>query len=358
MKKISVLLALILVLVMFASCAKDKETEAASVNDAVEENEPLKIGYLLGDLVNEFYLQMIDGGEQAAIDYGGNIELIIQGVDMNVEKEVNLMENFILQGVDAIVMDPMDAEGVITVCNQAAAAGIPVITTANLVNANENYMTLYPDKANIRTMTEALCYAIGKEGKLGLLSGDVGSWVLGQREEGFMEAIAQFPNIEGDIQLTKYDTAVAATITENWINTSGIDGIAVITNPYARASITAAKNLGAENDIVWAGLGGIENVDLMAEGHQIIDHLLGGYTVGYWNIAAAIRILRGEEIPKKLYLATPVVMTDEKAEWLKGLGFDSEYITPEVALELSTTATTVYGPQVSLEEFIGDYRGE
>lgn len=310
------------------------------------------IGFILGDMVNEFYLQMIKAGDEAAADYG--VTVVWQSCDSSVEKEVSLIENFILQEVDVIVMDPMDAQGVVAACNAAADAGIPVVTCANMVNAKENYMTLYTDRQNIELATTALCYAIGEKGSLGLLSGDAGSWVIGQREQGFKDAVAKFPNIKGDVQLTKYDTAVAANITENWINTSGVDGIVSVSDGFVLASITAAENLGAAKDIFWAGNdGNIENYDQIRDGRQLIDHLTGGYRVGYWNVAVAARLAKGEDLPREMYLNCHTIMSDETAAMLKEKGFECEYITPDEAEKIAVGAKDEYGPDVSSEDFAG-----
>lgn len=320
---------------------------------AFADAEKPKIGFILGDMVNTFYLQMIEAGNQAAEDYG--VEVIWQSCDGSVEKEVNLIENFILQGVDVIAMDPMDAEGLVAVCDEAYAAGIPVITTANMVEAQGNYETLYTDRLNIERATEALCYAIGGEGKVGLLSGDTGSWVVNQRELGFQDAVDKFEKITGDIQLTHYDNAVAATITENWINTSGIDAVMVISDTFALSSFTAAENLGYADKIVWGGNdGNIENHELLNKGAQLIDHLTGGYRVGYWNVAAAARLAAGEELPRYMYLKCYTVMTDETAEKLAELGFTCDYITPEAAADIAVNCTAEYGPDCSYEDFVGE----
>lgn len=334
---IGILLALVLLLTGVSAMAEEKPT----------------IGFILGDMVNVFYLQMIEAGDQAAADYG--VEVIWQSCDSSVEKEVSLIENFILQGVDCIVLDPMDAAGVVAACNKATEAGIPVVTCANNVEADANYMTLYTDRLNIERATTALCYAIGQEGTVGLLSGDTGSWVINERETGFKDAIAKFEKIEGDIQLTHYDNAVAATITENWINTTGVDAIMAVSDSYNLASVTAAQNLGVAEEIVWGGNdGNIENHDIMNQGYQLIDHLTGGYRVGYWNVAAAARLCKGEELPRYMYLKCHTVMTEETAAKLAELGFECEYITPEEAAVIAVDCTNEYGPQIDAATFAGE----
>ena len=319
------------------------------------EKKDIVVGGILSDLTNEFYLQMVEAGNAAAEDYG--ITVIWQSCDSNIEKQTSLVENFILQGVDCIALEALNDEAGYNVCKLAGEAGIPIITMAAPVAFEGSYSTLYPDRQNLRIATEAICYAIGGEGKVGLLSGDSGNWVINEREMGFKEAIEEFPNVEGDIQLTRYDVAQATSITENWITTGGVDGVVAVSDVYVLAGMAAAQNQGVTS-IYWGGNdGNISNMEIMGstEGTQIVDHLTGGFRVGYWNIATAARICLGEEIPTSIYLYCPTVMSDETAAMLQEKGFTCDYVTVERANEMATidAVREIYGPQVSTEDFIG-----
>ena len=363
-----ILLVLALVMLL-AACAGDStqsesagsaesqtasaESQTASAGGETAQSESKQIGFVLGDMVNQFYLQMMEGGDQAAQDYG--VEVLWQSCDGSVEKEVNLVENFILQKVDFICMDPMDAEGVVGVVEKCAEAGIPCITAANKVAGDENWCTLYPDRENMKNTTMALCHALDGEGDIGMISGAAGSWVIGQRELGFQDAVDEFPNINGDIQLTNWDVSMVPTITENWVNTNeNFKGIACALDQYVLASVTAAEAIDKKDDLIWVGYdGNKENYDYINDGTQLVDQFTGGYRVGYWNIAVAARILNGEDIPKDVYLKCHQIMSDDTASMLSGKGYEVEYITPEEAAVLATDCYGEFGPELSTSDFVG-----
>ena len=67
------------------------------------------------------------GTDQAAIDFGINAYMI-GGTDWNPTELIEILENLITKGVDALGVNGIYAESVTPYINQAMAAGIPVIT--------------------------------------------------------------------------------------------------------------------------------------------------------------------------------------------------------------------------------------
>lgn len=85
-------------------------------------------------------------------------------------------------------------------------------------------------------------------------------------------------------------------------------------------------------DILFAGDNGDqEMMPLVESGKMVITVLTSPQYVGYWNIASAIRLARGEKLPDVLYMKTHYVMSDKTAAALKVKGLDVPYITPAQA---------------------------
>lgn len=101
------------------------------------------LGLAAIDLQNSFFVRMKEAGDVATSDYG--VKATWQSAEGSLEKQVSIIENFVNQGVSAILIDPIDKNAVIPAIQKATAAGIPVITMGNKVEAGDNYSTLYPD---------------------------------------------------------------------------------------------------------------------------------------------------------------------------------------------------------------------
>ncbi|RUX57189.1 LacI family transcriptional regulator, partial [Mesorhizobium sp. M7A.F.Ca.US.014.04.1.1] len=71
------------------------------------------LGLAAIDLQNSFFVRMKEAGDVAAADYG--VKSTWQSAEGSLEKQVSIIENFINQGVSAILIDPIDKNAVIPV---------------------------------------------------------------------------------------------------------------------------------------------------------------------------------------------------------------------------------------------------
>ena len=167
------------------------------------------LGVAAIDLQNSFYVRMKEAGDVAASDYG--VKSTWQSAEGSLEKQVGIIENFVNQGVSAILIDPIDKNAVVRVIEKATAAGIPVITMGNKVEAGENYSTLYPDYNNMAMVARAIGTSLGGEGEIALLVGSRGNFVSDTREKGFVDTMQkEFPNIKiVGVEPTGWDAAKA-----------------------------------------------------------------------------------------------------------------------------------------------------
>lgn len=307
------------------------------------------LGLAAIDLQNSFFVRMREAGDVAAEEYGVNATW--QSAEGSLENQVGIIENFINQGVDAILIDPLDKNAVIPVIQQATEAGIPVITMGNKVEAGENYGTLYPDYENMSMVARALATAMGGEGKIALLVGARGNFVSDTREAGFTETLAEeFPGIElVGIEPTNWDAATAANAAQTWLTANpDLGGIACISDSMCLGAESVATAMGA--DLLYGGHDGdAEMVDLLESGKMVIDVLTGAYRVGYWNIAVAARLAKGEEMPLDLFMPTYFIASDESAAMLAEAGLDIDYLTPDAAQEAAMAYSEQLGPDLPTE---------
>ncbi|WP_062228760.1 sugar ABC transporter substrate-binding protein [Aureimonas frigidaquae] len=304
------------------------------------------LGLAAIDLQNSFFVRMKEAGDVAASDYG--VRSTWQSAEGSLEKQVAIIENFINQGVSAILIDPLDKNAVIPVIQKATAAGIPVITMGNKVDAGENYSTLYPDYENMGMVARAVGITLGGEGQVALLVGSRGNFVSDTREKGFIDTMAkEFPNIEVvGIQPTDWDAAKATNAAQTWLTTyPELDAIACISDSLCLAADSVANALGS--NLIYGGYDGdAEMKELIDSGKMVMDVLTGAYRVGYWNIAVASRLANGEELPKDLYMPTYFVTSDETAEKLKAAGMSFDYIDTARQAQESQNYTEQLGPKL------------
>lgn len=349
-------LVLLMASVMIVGCADDAPApapeEGADPEPApeVSDGDLPVLGVSMIDLNHPFYVQMMNAGDVAADDWG--VEVVWQSAEGSLERQLSVVENFIEQGVDCILIDPIDKEGVIPAVNAAAEAGIPVITMGNFVDTPHNVNTLYNDYQDFGTLTDIMAASIGFEGTVVLLVGGVGNFVSDERQRGFEETIANYPDIEVlSIQPSDWDPAKGMEVMENWLTSyENIDAFMCVSDGVTFAALEAIRNAGREDEIkVFSYDGEPAASEMVAAGDMVANLLTGATRVGYWNIKTGAHMAKGETFDQRIYLPTHFIMTQEVYDDLIEKGFEPpegfSWVEPEEAIVLFDGYSEELGPQ-------------
>ncbi len=178
------LVAILLVLVMAIAIIGCQKTEAPAADapaaDAPAEAEGFKFGAVMMSLNAPIWIELMEYGDQCAAEYGATVEW--KSAEGSLDNQISMVEAFIEQGVDVIMIDPFDAVSVIPVIQQALEAGIGFITMGNKVegytdDGKYNVCTTYPDVRDTSALTDLLIAAGGTDKTYICISGLVGNFV-------------------------------------------------------------------------------------------------------------------------------------------------------------------------------------
>jgi ABC-type sugar transport system substrate-binding protein len=111
---------------------------AGGQNAASGNTGKVKFGYVLNDMSHEWYQNIAKGARARAEERG--IDITIADAAMDAAKQVSQLENMITQGVDVLIITPVDVKALPNVVNEATRAGIPVITESNVVPGAKTYV--------------------------------------------------------------------------------------------------------------------------------------------------------------------------------------------------------------------------
>ena len=132
---ISILLAALMAVSMLPGCAKQKteaaETKGESKTGETKQPEDIRLGMIVGDLSNPFFLTVKEAAEKRAEDLGVSITVL---GSKTIEENVKAGEDMIQTKVDVMAITPFDATGNIPLVESANAAGIPVFTIDSTVD--------------------------------------------------------------------------------------------------------------------------------------------------------------------------------------------------------------------------------
>lgn len=151
-----------------ASSSGDSSTSASSQRT---------IGYSALTLTNPFFKIIADSMRAKAASEG--YELVVVSGDRDVKKQSDQIDDFIVKGVSAIVINPCDKSSIGPAIKKANEAGIPVFTN---------------DLAYVGTDAKVVCHVATDNLQGGRLAGDAMVKLLG--ESGGKVAIIHFPQAE------------------------------------------------------------------------------------------------------------------------------------------------------------------
>jgi len=181
----TVLLIAAAMLMTACSTASDTgETTPAEGTETAGQKEAdagdLKIAYTCQDLTNTYFVEVARGVEDRCKELGIEVNIIDGKAD--VANQITSFENFTAEGIDGIIVSPIDQTALAPSVEAAKAAGIPVISGNQLVEGSDAFITVPEYEYG---------YAIGEE---------AGKWIKEQLDGQAKVAIFDYPELESIIE--------------------------------------------------------------------------------------------------------------------------------------------------------------
>lgn len=182
----SIARALPLLVPLLVGACKERRTEASSTGK--------RIGVTLLTREHEFYRELERGLRDEADRKG--YELVVTSGDFDLAKQQSQIENFVVQGVDAIIVCPVDTKGIGPAIEKANAARIPVFTADIAAQGGTVVSHIASDNVEGgRLAARYVAKALGGTGTVGIIGQpEVQSTI--DRESGFRDEIAKTPGIQ------------------------------------------------------------------------------------------------------------------------------------------------------------------
>lgn len=308
---------------------------AMGIVASAEEDKPV-IGVAMLDMTQEFFVNMIEGGNYAAEVYG--VEVVWKSADSNLDNQIAIIENFIQQGVDCILMDPYDAVGLIPVCEEAAEAGIPVCSMGNFIDSEAVISNLYNDREDTRIIGELVGNMV-QSGDVAMLYGATGNFVSDERQAGWAEAMEEFPDINCEYYEVGWDTATTLKTAQDILASNpDIKAIHSFSDGNTAAVQQAVEQAGLSGKVIISSYDGNKDAsEAVKEGTYLCTLLTGAKRVGYWNVQVGAKLAKGEEVEAKNYLESYFIMNEDTQAQLEELGLGYEgmnIVNPDRGIEL------------------------
>ncbi|KRT64084.1 MAG: ribose ABC transporter ribose-binding protein [Chloroflexi bacterium CSP1-4] len=320
-----------------------------------------KIGYSnAGGVGNGFREEQVCTAKAEALASGQVSELTVIHQNGTAAEQLQQIRDLIAKGVDAIVFNPNDAAALNPALTEAKTAGIVTVSVDAYVTDPDTY-NLYNNQVEYAKLgAKWLFEQMGGTGTVYYMRGYAGHPADNDRHKGFLEVLAQYPNIKvvpnNDGVATQWDPAITTTLINDFLSsgqyetiqgiwTSGMDSIVV-------DAIKAANKPFVP--IVGADLGAFVKQLLDPVGYPglVGAAVTNTAAVGGAGVGLALKLLNGETVTTdptasqpNTVLLKPVVaenVTDQGKALLKSWQVDG--LDPNWPLGLQIEGYTTYTP--------------
>ena len=259
-----------------------------------------------------FWKSVNAGAMKAAADFksqGINVDLIWKGPlrEDDREQQIQVVEGFISQGVDGIVLAPLDSKALIRPVEEAKRAGVPtVVIDSDLESDQITSFAATDNRKGGQMAAERLGQLLGGSGKVIMLRYLEGSASTTDREEGFLEVMkSKFPNIEL-ISTDQYAGATrdsAKRAAENLLQRLGdqVTGVYASNEPATTGMLLALQDRGLAGKVTFVGFDSSPQFVEAIKNKQMQGIVVQNpFAIGELGVKAMIDSLLGRPVEKRV----------------------------------------------------------
>jgi len=269
-----------------------------------------RFGLAISTLNNPFFVTLRDGAQMKADELG--VELIIVDAQNDASRQLNSIEDMIVRQIDILMINPVDAEAIVTAIESANQAGIPVITVDRGASGGEVVSHIASDNVEGgRMAARYMVEQLNEEGTIIELEGIPGTSAARDRGMGFNEIIDEYMDVEIVAkQPAGFDRAEGMEVTENLLQANpDVDAVFAHNDSMALGAIEAIEAAGMLDQIMVVGFDAIDDAkDAVREGTLAATIAQKPDEMGMIAVETANRVMVGETvdefIPVPLKLVT------------------------------------------------------
>lgn len=232
------------------------------------------------------------------------------------------VEEFIAAGVDLLMISPKEAVPLTAPVAEAYRRGIPVIVLDRRILGSDFTCFIGADNTRIgRAAGQWAVRVVGNRGRIVELKGLMTSTPAQERHSGFLEGIrgggleivfeADMKWLEPEAR-KEMESALAVH--------RRIDLVYAHNDPGAHGAYLAARAAGRESEMLFIGIDGLPHEGQVYVRQGILAASFEYPTGGREAVETALRILKGEKVPKEITLRSRVFTRENIArggEWLE-----------------------------------------
>ena len=257
------------VLALAAACSSGPDTPSKPV-----------VALVMKSLANEFFKTMEDGARAHQAANAARYDLLATGIkdELDVARQIALVEQAIAGRVAAIVIAPADSKALVGVLKRAAEAGIVVVNIDNRLDREalaERGLTIPfvgPDnRAGAKQVGAAVAARLQQGDKVAILEGAPNAFNGIERTRGFEDAAREAGLVIARSQTAHWETARANQVTSAILaEVPDVKAFLCGNDSMALGALAALRASGRQGSVLVAGFDNISAVQALVQSGDIV----------------------------------------------------------------------------------------
>jgi ribose transport system substrate-binding protein len=267
-----------------------------------------RIALVMKSLANEFFLTMETGARAHQKAHADQYDLLCNGIkdELDISKQIDLVEQMVAQRLDAIVIAPADSKALVAVCKKAQDAGVVVINIDNkfddavLADKKARIPFVGPDnRKGARAVGDVVARKLKPGDKVAVIEGPPNAFNSVQRKLGFHDSMTAagmkiVSSQSGFWETDKASQVAAAVLTEH----PDLKALLCSNDSMALGAIAALRAAGKLDQVIVAGYDNISAVQqLLKEGRILVTADQHADQLAVFGIEYALDVLKTKAPP-------------------------------------------------------------
>jgi ribose transport system substrate-binding protein len=292
---------------------------AASCNrDTPSGDERKTVALVLKTLNHPFFVDMRRGAEDAAGRLGVNLQVQAAEREIDVDKQMQIVENMLQTGIDVLAITPSGSREIVSALVKATSAKVPIVIVDTRLDARA------AADAGVRAETfigsdnyeggkvagDYVVKVTGGKARVGILEGIPGHETGDSRLRGFKDAVAKAPGVTiAASQPANWERDQGFNVFQNMLQAHGdIDTVFAANDLMALGAIEAIAAAGKTGKIRVIGFDALDDAKKAIEaGTMDASVAQFPYEMGKAAVESAVKILAGEKVPGDIMVKLEMV---------------------------------------------------
>jgi len=313
MKKTFAFILLAAVAAISASCNRTPPTAEAPGKPTV--------ALVLKTLNHPFFVDMRRGAQEAADRLGVTLQVQAAEREIDVEKQMQIVENLIQTGIQALVITPSGSREIVSALVKARNAKVPIVIVDTRVDAKA------AADAGVKTETfvgsdnyaggklagEYLVKVSGGKARVAILEGIPGHETGDSRMRGFRDAVKDAPGITiVASQPANWERDQGFNVFQNMLQAhADIDSVFACSDLMALGAIEAIAAANRTGKIRVIGFDALDDArKAIAAGTMEASVAQFPAEMGKAAVESAVKVIRGEKLPADINVKLALVTKD------------------------------------------------